>query len=276
MHKQDVKIHIHVFIVIVEVGVRVNERREAIIELLLAQDAATIPELVDRFGVSHMTIRRDLETLAEEVTMDRGEVRLLQHSAVEPRYAAKQRVNAALKVQIARYAAQHFVQDGDVILMEGGTTVTAMTRHLHSKFGLTVVTNGLYTINELARLVHTATVMSTGGVLRDVSFTYVGPATEQFLSMIHARTLFVSATGFTLEHGFTDPNPLEAQVRRAMVSCAERVVVLLDSTKFGVVSLVTVAPANGVDVIVTDAGAPAHELKQLREAGVDVHVVAQT
>ena len=253
---------------------RGDDRREAIIELLLAQESATILELVDRFGVSHMTIRRDLDALAEEVTVDRGQAQLLQNSGVEPRYAAKQRVNASLKAQIARYAAEHFVRDGDVILLEGGTTVTAMARYLPGRSGLTVVTNGLYTINELTRLLPNATVMSTGGVLRDLSFTYIGPSTEHFLSAIHARTLFVSATGFTLEHGFTDPNPLEAQVRRAMVRCAERVVVLLDSTKFGVVSLVTVAPANGVDAIVTDTGAPELELSQLREAGVDVHVVA--
>ena len=96
---------------------RGNDRREAIIELLLAQESATILELVDRFGVSHMTIRRDLDALAEEVTVDRGQAQLLQNSGVEPRYAAKQRVNASLKAQIARYAAEHFVQDGDVILL---------------------------------------------------------------------------------------------------------------------------------------------------------------
>jgi len=107
---------------------RGDDRREAIIELLLAQESATIPELVARFGVSHMTIRRDLDALAEEVTVDHGQAQLLQNSGVEPRYAAKQRVNASLKAQIARYAAEHFVQDGDVILLEGGTTVTAMAR----------------------------------------------------------------------------------------------------------------------------------------------------
>ncbi|MEA5053456.1 MAG: DeoR/GlpR family DNA-binding transcription regulator [Propionicimonas sp.] len=254
---------------------RADERREAILDLLLSQETASIPDLVDRFGVSHMTIRRDLDALADHVSVDRGQAKLSQHSGVEPRYAAKQRVNATLKAQIARYAARHFVDDGDVILMEGGTTVTAMARYLQGRSGLTAVTNGHYTINELARLLPATTVMSTGGVLRDVSFTYVGPAAEEFLSSIHARTLFVSATGFTIGHGFTDPNPLEAQVRRAMVHCAERTVVLLDSTKFGVVSLVTVAPADGVDVIVTDAAAPADDLAQLREAGVDVHVVGQ-
>ncbi|MDR1824917.1 MAG: DeoR/GlpR family DNA-binding transcription regulator [Bifidobacteriaceae bacterium] len=248
------------------------ERRAAILDLLLTQETAGIEDLAGRYGVSHMTIRRDLAAMTGQVAVERGRVRLAQDSGVEPRYAAKQRVNAALKARIARYAAEHFVDDGDVILLEGGTTVTAMARCLGAKRDLTVITNGQFTLGELARLLPGATVMSTGGVLRDISFTYVGPAVEEFLRAIHARTLFVSATGFTLEHGFTDPNPLEAQVRRAMAACAERVVALVDSTKFGVVSLVTVTPPDGVDVLVTDPAAPPAALKGLRRAGVDVHV----
>ena len=254
---------------------KVEQRRTAILELLMTEEAAGIHDLAHRFGVSHMTIRRDLEGLSLEgrVSVGRGEARISQNSGIEPRYAAKQRVNATLKAQIARYAAHHFVRDGDVLLMEGGTTVTAMAQHLQGKSGLTVVTNGLYTMNELAHLVPHVTVMSTGGILRDFSFTYVGPAAEDFLANVHAGTAFVSATGFTLEHGFTDPNPLESRVRKAMVECAERVVVLLDSSKFGVTSLITVAPPDGIDVLVTDSGAPARDLEQLQARGVEVHVV---
>ena len=254
---------------------KVEQRRTAILELLMTEEAAGIHDLADRFGVSHMTIRRDLEGLSLEgrVAVGRGEARISQNSGIEPRYAAKQRENAILKAQIARYAAQHFVQDGDVILMEGGTTVTAMAQHLQGKSGLTVVTNGLYTVNELAHLVPDVTVMSTGGILRDLSFTYVGPAAEDFLADVHVRTLFVSATGFTLDHGFTDPNPLESRARKAMVECAERVVMLLDSSKFGVTSLITVAPPDGIDVLVTDSQAPSRDLEELQAKGVDVHVV---
>jgi DeoR/GlpR family transcriptional regulator of sugar metabolism len=254
--------------------VKGDQRRQAILELLLFSDAVGIVQLAERFAVSHMTIRRDLELLSGHVTVRRGLVRLARSSATEPRYAAKQRLNAPLKALIARYAAEHFVQDGDVVLLEGGTTVTAMARHLRGKTGLTVVTNGLYTLNELARLQPEVTVVSTGGVLRDGAFTFVGPAAEQHLAGIHAKTLFASATGFTAGRGFTDPNPLEAQIRRVMVERAERVVMLLDSSKFGVVSLVTVASANGVDLLVTDTGAPEEELARLRQAGVSVHLVA--
>jgi DeoR/GlpR family transcriptional regulator of sugar metabolism len=254
------------------------DRQAAIVDVLVAQESAPINELAVLFGVSHMTIRRDLEVLEGfgRVTVGRGEARLAHYSGVEPRYAAKQRMNALRKAQIARYAAEHLVSDGDVILLEGGTTVTAMARYLDQHHGLTVITNGMYTVNELARLLPDATIISTGGVLRDVSFTYVGPQVDDMLATIHGRTVFVSATGFTLKDGLTDPNPLEVQVRRRMVRCADRVVALLDSTKFGVVSTVCAVKVDEVDVFVTDADAPPRDVAQLRKTGADVRVVDST
>jgi len=251
------------------------DRRATIVSLLVGQERSTIAELSARFNVSHMTIRRDLDKLAADgrVTVGRGEARLSYYSGIEPRYAAKQRMNAGLKAQIAACAANKFVSDGDVILLEGGTTVTAMTHCLDDKHGLTIITNGMYAVNELARLLPDSTVISTGGILRDLSFTYVGPQAEEMLAQIHAKTFFMSGSGFSMEHGLTDPNPLEVQIRKQMVKCAERVVVLLDSTKFGVVSTITTIRVEEVDVVVTDAGAPERDIKALRKAGVEVHVV---
>jgi len=251
------------------------DRRGAIVSLLVGQEQSSIADLADRFAVSQMTIRRDLERLAAEgrVTIGRGEARLSYYSGIEPKYAAKQRVNAALKAQIARYAADNFVADGDVILLEGGTTVTAMAHGLDAKTGLTVITNGMYTVNELVRLLPDATIISTGGILRDLSFTYVGPQAEEMLANLHANTFFMSASGFTMKQGLTDPNPLEVQIRKQMIKCAERVVVLLDSTKFGLISTITTARTSELDVVITDEGAPPSDVKQLRSAGVDVRVV---
>ncbi|MDR1189901.1 MAG: DeoR/GlpR family DNA-binding transcription regulator [Bifidobacteriaceae bacterium] len=253
----------------------VAERRMSIIELLITQERASIAELAKLFGVSHMTIRRDLGTLAAERRVDvgRGEARLSHYAGVEPDYAAKQRTNAALKARLARYAADNFVECGDVIMLEGGTTVTAMAQYLHRAQRLTVITNGMYTTNELSRLLPETTVICTGGVLRDTSFTYVGPQVEDLLSTVHARSLFMSATGFTAASGLTDPNPLEVQARRRMAASAERVIALIDSSKFGVTSAIRTAGTKEIDVFVTDSGAPKRELDLLRRAGVDVHVV---
>ena len=142
---------------------------------------------------------------------------------------------------------------------------------LRGKRDLTVVTNGLYTTNELRALLPEATVICSGGILRDVSFTFVGPDTEDFFRRFHARKLFVSATGVTLEHGFTDPNLLEAQVRRAMAGSVDQVIALVDSTKFGVVSMTTVTAPDDVDIVVTDTDS--ETAIGLRRLGVDVRIV---
>ena len=251
------------------------QRRDDLLQLLEEAGSVSITELSQRFRVSEMTVRRDLDLLQDQghVLRTHGGAVLALSAGIEPRYVAKQRVNAALKARIARYAAEQLVGDGQVLLLEGGTTVTTMAPHLAAHRDLTVVTNGLYTANALRELLPRATVMSTGGILRDLSYTFVGPSVAVFLKNLHADTLFVSATGLTLRHGFTDPNPMEVQVRHWMAESADRVVALLDSSKFGVVSATTVTGASEIDVLVTDAGAPRDVLDELRDQGVDVRVV---
>ena len=252
-----------------------EERRAQTIQLLNDNQGVSIADLSARFAVSEMTVRRDLDAMQAEGRLQRihGGAVPVYAVGVEPRYAAKQRVNAAQKERIARHAARQLVRDGDVLLLEGGTTVTAMAPHLAQHSGLTVVTNGLYTTNALRELLPEASVMCTGGILRDISYTFVGPSVETFLEGFHADTLFVSATGLTVAQGFTDPNPMEAQVRRWMARAAGRVVALVDSSKFGEVSLTRVAAASDVDIIVTDSGAPDEMVTELRALGVDVQIV---
>jgi DeoR/GlpR family transcriptional regulator of sugar metabolism len=251
------------------------QRRRQILEDLESSSTRTIRELSQKYSVSEMTIRRDLQLLEQEGQVQRthGGVLLRGTAAVEPRYAAKQKQHAVQKGRIARYAAEQLVADGDIIVLEGGTTVTAMARYLAGKQYLTAVTNGLYTASELRHLLPHATVICTGGILRDVSFTFVGPLPERFFSEFYANKLFISATGLTLEAGFTDPNMLETQVRKAMIASARQIIMLLDSSKFGVQSLTTVLPAASPHILVTDEGAPPDMVQALGRGGVDVRIV---
>lgn len=251
-------------------------RQERIIADLERETSLDTHTLAERLGVSEMTIRRDLAALqtAGKVQRTHGGVLLAHTVGAEQGYAAKQKTNSSTKARIGRYAASELVSDGDIILLDGGTTVTAMAQYLHGKRGLTVVTNGLYTTNELSFLLPEATVLSCGGVLRDVSFTYVGPVAESFFDSFRGDKLFISTAGLTLEQGYTDPNPLEAATREHMMAAAGQVIVLLDSSKFGTVSLVQTAPADRFPILVTDAGAPPETLASLRAMGVDVRVVS--
>jgi DeoR/GlpR family transcriptional regulator of sugar metabolism len=253
-----------------------ERRREQVVELVDQLGSVTNEELVSRFGVSLMTVWRDLTGLEEAGRLRRvrgGAARLDRRLETEPFYVSKQVINEAKKDSIARYAAQHFIADGDIVFMEAGTTVAAMARHLPAYKHLTVVGNGLGTMNELAKQLPGVTVFCCGGLLREVGLTFVGPQAEAYFRQINAHTCFLSATGITTSEGVTDPNLLEIQVKRAMAQSAARVVLLMDSTKFGLRSLAKIFDVRDLDVLITDANAPAGTLEAVRELEVDVHVV---
>ncbi len=241
------------------------QRRQDILKVITSQGSGAISELSERYGVSEMTIRRDLQALEKEghLMYTRGGAMITPNDKLrtEPRYEAKKNQSTAQKAEIARYAAQ-LVTDNDIIILESGTTVTAMVQHLVEKENLTIVTNGLYTINELKLLVPHSTLICTGGILREVSFTFVGPVAEGFFHDLFARKLFLSGIGFTLDTGLTDPQMID------------QVIVLVDSSKFGVKSFTTVIGAYDIDILITDDGAPTQFVEDLRDHGVDVRVVS--
>lgn len=249
-------------------------RREQMAAHIARHGQATSEELAATFDVSPMTVWRDLAALENAGQLRRvrgGAARVAPRTDFEPPYVGKQVVNRARKASIARYAAAHFVHDGDIIFMEAGTTVTAMSRHLAQFRQLTVIGNGLGTMNELARLLPGVTVYCCGGMLREVAWTLVGPQAEAYFRQVNAHTCFLGATGITLD-GVTDVSPLEIQVKRAMAASAGRVVLLMDSTKIGVKSFSKLLDLAEIHALVTDDRVDAQRLADLRAAGVAVHV----
>lgn len=252
----------------------IEERRRRIVEWVENNGSVSVDTLSRQLSVSTMTIWRDLKALESQGLIRRvrgGAVKGRSNVATEPQFDIKQQVYSQEKARIAAYAAAHFVKDNDIIILEGGTTVANMVPYL-TQSRLTVLTNGLNTIVRAAARVPHLTVMCCGGILRDVSLTFVGPQAEAFFAGFRAHKLFLSATGLTLADGLTDPNPLEIQVKRAMSASAEQIILLLDSSKFGVRSLSPIIPLQDVDILVTDAGAPPEILAALREIGIEVHI----
>lgn len=254
-------------------GMLAEDRRRAITELLRERGSVSSKELAAHFDVSAMTVHRDLKDLeaAHALQRVRGGA-VLPAEAEEPMFTAKRGVNRERKLAIARYAARHFVRADDIVLLEAGTTVASLVRYLPDSIEA-IVANGLDALNEARSLVPAVSVFGCGGMLRSPSFTFVGPEAEAFFRSITATTLFLSASGLTLRDGITDPNPLEIEVKRAMASCAQRTVLLLDSSKFGESSLRQILPLPQIDILVTDGGAPTEMLREVEALGVDVHVV---
>lgn len=256
-----------------------EQRLKRIIVLANREAGVTVHELVADLQVAEMTIRRDLILLEEQ-----GRIRRVRGGAVSAEHqietsklaeldlAFRRRKAVKEKNAIARYAAQHLVQDDQIITLEAGTTVANMVAHL-TQTNLTILTNGLNTLLEATAHLPGLTLMNCGGIFQEGLFTFVGPQAEAFFFNLKADKLFLSGTGLNLEDGFTDPNILEIQVKQAMARSAKQVIVLLDSSKFGRRSLMPILPLQDIDILVTDSNAPAEMLQSLRQQGIDTHVL---
>ncbi|WP_172251313.1 DeoR/GlpR family DNA-binding transcription regulator [Saccharibacillus deserti] len=256
------------------------QRKQALFAYLADKGAATLKELSLHFGVSEMTIRRDLNALEQEHLINRSHGGAVYRAPAaeeireEPAITTKESSNRDTKNRLAAYAAENFVHSGCTIALENGTTVSRMTVHLERLDELTLLTNGIDTLNLFRPYAsEKRTVISCGGLFRDKSGTFVGPEAERFFAHYHADVLFLSALGFTHESGFTDPNLLDTQVKKAMIRSAKKVIMLLDSSKVGQRFLTRVAALNDIDVWVTDQGLSEEDRLQIEQAGIELHVV---
>jgi DeoR/GlpR family transcriptional regulator of sugar metabolism len=250
------------------------QRRQVINEYLALHGGGTIKDFSLQFGVSEMTIRRDLELLEQQglVARSHGGAIYVDKLVGEPALPDKQSRFPEVKERLAAYAAERFVSDGDVLIVEGGTTVTKMASYFKQS-ELTLMTNGLDALQQLRNVAGRHTVLCCGGVLREPSGTFVGPVAEAFFAQYHANTAFLSSLSFTVEAGFTDPNLMDTQVKKSMIHSAARTIMLLDSSKIGSRSFATVAQLNEISILVTDSGVNEQVREACDSANVELHVV---
>ena len=252
------------------------QRRAQIVELVRQSGAARVADLAARFQVSEVTIRNDLMHLEKQgqLIRDRGGALPLDHAreitsllAVETRA----HLQIAEKQRIARAAAQ-LVSPGDTILMDAGTTVVEMAPHLAGIASLTVVTNSLTVALAVAAKTDAWIILLGGNFSRESSST-LGAIAEHTLAELLVQKAFLGTQAFDLEHGFTDTTMEIAQVKRAMIKAARRVILLSDSSKLGHRGFIKVAPLNAVQTLITDTGLPAEVRPELERLGMEVVVV---
>jgi DeoR/GlpR family transcriptional regulator of sugar metabolism len=231
-----------------------QQRQQAIVDLVRQHGAVRVSDLVRRFGVSDMTIRRDLELLAEHdllVKVHGGATAADASSTEEPGFAAKSTVQQEEKDAIAR-AAAGLVQPGTAIAISAGTTTWTLAHHLAEVPELTIVTNSLQVAEVFHRLGRAdQTVVLTGGV-RTPSDALVGPVATSAIRSLNVDVLFLGVHGMSTHAGFTTPNLLEAETDRALVAAARRLIVLADHTKWGTIGISTIAQLDDADVLVSD------------------------
>ena len=232
-----------------------GRRQQRILVELADHGDVRVRELTALLGVSEMTIRRDLDVLADRgllVKVHGGATRVdVRRSTDEPGFAAKSHRQQREKEAIADSAAS-LIRPGTAIGITAGTTTWQLARRMADVADLVVVTNSLPVADALhERRRGDLTVVLTGGV-RTPSDALVGPVAAATLRSLHLDVVFMGVHGMADDAGFTTPNLIEADTNRAFVASAQRLVVLADHTKWGLVGLSSMAALEDADVVVTD------------------------
>ena len=249
-----------------------EQRRRRTLDLIEQRGQITVRDLVEKFSISAVTARADLDALASEgmaVRSHGGAVRRVEASQDYP-LRLKTTLHHGEKARIGKAAAE-LIQNGETVILDSGTTTAEIARHLKMRRlqSVTVITHALNIASELVDASALSVIM-IGGLLRPVSGSFVGPQAETMLKEFHADRLFLAVDGFDLELGPSTPDLLEAQLNTVMMRVSKEVNVVADFSKLGRRSLSRIGPLSGVHRLITDSRAPAEFIEALHKSKIDV------
>jgi len=250
--------------------VQLEERQSRIEQYLQKVEFASLEELAREVGVSVSTVRRDLTMLETNGTLKRthGGARLANPRSDEFMFSARNTHQLAEKEAIGKACAQ-LIQPNQSVILDAGTTVFHVARHLEEK-APHIVTNSLPVANLFAAANRLEVVLS-GGVIYPRLGVLVGPLAVEAFSKIHADVAIMSAGGISLE-GISNSHGLLIDIQRAMINAVQKVIFCIDHTKFGRQSVLPLCDLDCVDVVVTDSQAPAALLEAFRSRQIEVIV----
>jgi len=253
--------------------VYLEERRQAILTLIADHGRVSVPDLSAQFDVSEVTIRADLQALAERgllvrtyggaisTTYGLQELSLLQRR--QQHISEKQRIGAAGAALVA---------DGEAVFLDSSSTALVVAQQLKQRRDLTIITNSLVIAQEMLGLPNIAVVMP-GGSLHHDTVSLIDPAGLTFLEKYHIQKGFFGTYGLSLDAGLTDGSAPESEIKRPLVEMCHTVIVVLDASKWGRVGVTSYASLEDVNTIITDDQSPVDLVAQVRRLGVDVMVV---
>lgn len=224
-----------------------EQRHELILQLIKEKGIIKVSDLVEIINTSESTIRRDLNILEEENYIKRvhGGATLVKSKVDELSYKEKTSKSIEQKRKIAEYAAS-LVEDGECIYLDAGTTTYEMIRHLDGK-NITVVTNGLYNINDLSE--RGINFYIIGGKVKNTTKAVVGVDALRNLENYRFDKCFIGTNGIHIALGLTTPDTEEAILKSTAINISRKAYVLADSSKFGDVSFVKICDLGKVEII---------------------------
>jgi DeoR family deoxyribose operon repressor len=252
-----------------------DERLNRIVDMLKRENGLPVQKIADQLGVSHMTVRRDLETLVDRelVRQIHGGVLLnpeLFAVGKDATYSliAAGSVNARQKRGIGAKAAS-LIEPDDTLIIDSGSTTEWIARFLPESMPLTVLSYALNVVTETARRSNCRSLFA-GGVMHENLLMFESPEGLSLIRRFRATKAFVSAAGISLEHGVTCANGYERETKRAVMESAARRILVADSSKIGIIKPEYFADLSEFDTLVTDDGIDTATARSLRSAGVTI------
>ena len=246
------------------------QRKKLIIEFVVKHKMASVPKLAEIFEVHEATIRRDLAEIEKEGFLRRihGGVVLEEDVSSEPPFVERSSERIEEKSAIGKLAAS-YVQKGDNIILDSGTTTLEIARNIMHLTNITVITNDINIASEL-RNCRGIKVIVTGGVLYHESYMLNGIMTNDMLRKIHVHKAFIGTPAIHAKHGLTHFDEQLVPAKIGMIEAAKEVVVVADHTKIGGVSLHTVSSIDKIDMLITGHDVSESQIMKFQEAGVEM------
>jgi DeoR/GlpR family transcriptional regulator of sugar metabolism len=252
-----------------------EERLKQIAERVMAGQAVYVNDLAREFDISPSSIRLDLRELEERGILQRTHGGAILVDALAERLVPAKLPFEVRQQQLRRekeaigQAAAALIDDGDTLMLDGGSTTVHVARHLGEKRGLTIVTNAIALLPELMGIPD-AQVYVTGGLLSRGFVTLLGEIALDTIGRFRTVKAILGMDGISTDHGLSVTDPAVAATKRKMIAASSRLIVVSDHTKLNRVSLYALAPLEAMDILVTDNGAASEVVEGIRACGPQV------
>lgn len=246
-----------------------QSRKDKILEMLKEDGSVKVAELSKIFKVSDVTIRQDLEKLEQDglVTRKHGGAFLKTIGKQVQNFALANLINMDKKELIGKKAAE-YIDSGDTIILDSGTTTTEIAKAIIDKQNITVITNAINIVMLLGAN-PAIDVILTGGEFKAPTLSLTGQKAADFFYGLHADKLFLATAGISLKSGLTYPSLSDIAVKKAMIEAADKVYLVADSTKVGKSSLASLGALSLIHYLITDSDITGKDKEVFREHEID-------
>ena len=248
-----------------------EERREYILNQIKRTGSVKAIEIAQTLDVSETTIRRDLNRLAKKKLVRRtyGGAMNIIPVGHEMKFNIQKEKFISEKKKIA-LAAFKLVEEGDVVLIEAGTTGLQTALNITHIKELTVITNSCDIASMLVKTNPEFKIILSGGIMKIETHSLIGPIADNTFDNINVDKAFIGITGIDLKKGVTATDQIEARTKKYIIDSAKKVIALCDHSKIGHVSVNFVAPIDSIDMLVTDGEADKEFIEKMKGKGIEV------